>query len=54
MPRTKRTPEEKRVAQAIAHKKWRDSEKGKAYDLKRKIAKYTAAESLVNEPTSGS
>jgi hypothetical protein len=28
---TKRTPEEKRSAQAAAHRKWRQSEKGKAY-----------------------
>jgi hypothetical protein len=26
-----RTPEEKKAAQAAAHKKWRLSEKGKAY-----------------------
>ncbi len=32
-----RSPEEKKVAQAKAHKKWRDSEKGKAYKLRQKM-----------------
>jgi hypothetical protein len=36
-----KTPEEKKKAQSEAHKKWRQSEKGKAYYLKRKVAKYT-------------
>jgi hypothetical protein len=30
-----KTPEEKKAAQAAAHKKWRLSEKGKAYHLKK-------------------
>ena len=34
-----RTPEEKKAAQASAHKKWRQSEKGKAYLLKLKLKK---------------
>jgi hypothetical protein len=41
----KKSVEEKRVAQAAAHRKWRQSEKGKAYYLKRKVAEYTAKES---------
>jgi hypothetical protein len=44
-----KTTEEKKQAQAIAHRKWRESEKGKAYFHKRKLAKYTIAESQVNE-----
>jgi hypothetical protein len=32
-----RTEEEKKAAQAAAHKKWRESEKGRAYALKRKL-----------------
>lgn len=31
-----KTPEEKKAAQAAAHKRWRQSEKGKAYQLKQK------------------
>jgi hypothetical protein len=36
-----KSAEEKKAAQAAAHKKWRDSEKGKAYLLKRKLAKHS-------------
>lgn len=32
-----RSPEEKKAAQAAAHKRWRESEKGKAYALKKKM-----------------
>jgi hypothetical protein len=32
-----RTPEEKKAAQAAAHKKWRQSEKGKAYAQANKL-----------------
>lgn len=39
MERTKRTPEEKKIAQAEAHRRWRESEKGKAYKLKQKMKK---------------
>jgi hypothetical protein len=31
-----KTPEEKKIAQAAAHKRWRESEKGKAYVLRKK------------------
>lgn len=41
MARTVRTPEEKKAAQAIAHRKWRQSERGKEYYLRRKIEKHT-------------
>lgn len=34
-----KTPEEKKAAQAAAHRKWRESEKGKEYYLRRKIEK---------------
>ena len=44
-----RNPEEKRAAQAKAHRKWRQSEKGKAYLLKRKLQK---AGVNTNEPKS--
>ena len=45
-----RTPEEKRAAQAKAHKKWRESEKGKAYLLKKKMKE--AGVNKANEPQS--
>lgn len=31
-----KTPEEKKAAQAAAHKRWRESEKGKAYYMRKK------------------
>ena len=37
-----KTAEEKKAAQAAAHKKWRESEKGRQYAAKRKVAKYIA------------
>lgn len=42
-----RSVEEKKAAQARAHKKWRESEKGKAYQLKQKMK---AAGVPVNKP----
>ena len=45
-----RTPEEKKAAQAAAHKKWRQSEKGKAYYQKLKEKKILGAR--VNETSS--
>ena len=48
-----KTPEEKKIAQAEAHKRWRQSPKGQAYYAKRKVAKYIA-ENPVNEPKPGS
>lgn len=41
-----RSPEEKKAAQAAAHKKWRESEKGREYMAKRKAEKYRLAEML--------
>ena len=32
-----KSPEEKKAAQAAAHKRWRESEKGKAYYLRKKL-----------------
>ncbi len=32
-----KSPEEKKAAQARAHKKWRESEKGKLYKLRQKM-----------------
>jgi hypothetical protein len=47
-----KTPEEKKAAQAAAHKKWRQSEKGKAYLQRLKEKNAGVNQAPVNEPTS--
>lgn len=45
-----RTPEEKKAAQARAHKKWRESEKGKTW--RKNYYEKNHKKPQVNEPTS--
>ena len=49
-----RTPEEKKAAQAEAHRKWRNSPKGKAYVHKRKMKEAGVKQEPVNDPSSQS
>lgn len=44
-----KTQEEKKAAQSRAHKKWRESEKGKAYKLKQKMKDAGVNPESVNE-----
>lgn len=48
-----KSPEEKKAAQAAAHKRWRESEKGKSYYLKRKLQLNGISEGEIWRPAPG-